>query len=231
MVSKIVQYPYIFRQSEVSMKQVLPVIGALALIGCVTESTQQTARASAAQVYNTVSQAATRVMNDVNTITVAGDTPLIVASRQGNRQQVQASLASGADVNAANAQGTTALMAASQAGQAEIIKLLGTNKKLDLEATDANFDTALMIAVQRQQLESVKALLALGANANFMKAGMSVLIAASYKGNAPIVQALLEAGANAAWADENGETALDVALANNYPAVAAVLRQHQTAQK
>ena len=65
----------------------------------------------------------------------------------------------------------------------------------------------------------------------FMKAGMSVLIAASYKGNAPIVQALLEAGANAAWADENGETALDVALANNYPAVAAVLCQHQTAQK
>ncbi len=213
------------------MKQFLLVINILALAGCVTGIAQQSSRTSVAQVYDTVNQAAKHVMADVNTIAAAGDTPLIVASRQGNRQTVQALLVSGVDVNAANAQGTTALMAASQAGQAEIIKLLGTNKKLDLEATDANFDTALMMAVQRQQLEAVKALLALGANANFMKAGMSVLIAASYKGNASIVQALLEAGANADWADENGETALDVAVANNYPAVAEVLRRHQTAQK
>ena len=162
-----------------------------------------------------------------NVSIVEGDTALIIASRQGNLAQVKALLANGVDVNARNTQESTALMVASKAGHVAVIKELAKNPHLDIEATDWNFDTALMMAVQNQQLEAVKALLDIGADANFMKAGMSVLIAASYKGNAPIVQALLEAGANADWTDENGETALDVAVNNNHPAVVAVLYQHQ----
>ena len=108
---------------------------------------------------------------------------------------------------------------------------MGTNKKLDLEATDWNFDTALMLAVRSQQVAAVKTLLDMGANANFMKAGMSVLIAASYQGNAEIVQALLDAGANADWVDENNESALDVAINTNKPEVAAVLREYQNKNK
>ena len=214
------------------MKKSIVILGvALLGIGCELIPTQESASVPAANTYTAVSQAVSRVMTDVNALAVEGDTPLIIASRQGNLKTVQTLLAAGADVNATNSKQTTALMAASEAGHADIIKALGTRKQLDLEAMDWNMDTALMLAVRHQQAAAVDALLALGANVNFMKAGMSVLIAASYQGNAAIVQALLDAGANADWADENGETALDVAVARNFTDVAAVLRKHQNNKK
>lgn len=214
------------------MKKTLAAIcAALGAVGCELIPAQESPSVPVVNTYTTVSQAASRVMADVNAMTVEGDTPLIVASRQGNLKAVQALLAAGADVNATNSKQTTALMAASEAGHVDIINALGGSKQLDLEAMDWNMDTALMLAVRNQQVDAVKALLALGANANFMKAGMSVLIAASYKGNAAMVQALLDNGANADWADENGETALDVAIAHNHADVAAVLRKHQNSKK
>ncbi len=198
-------------------------------IGCTEAQMQQITSTFSTSQYNaqTRSVQQTTSLSNTQATTVEGDTPLILASRQGDLKTVQALLASGADVNATNSQGTTALMAASEAGYADIIKALGTNKQLDLEATDRNFDTALMLAVRKQQEPAVKALLDLGANVNFMKAGMSVLIAASYQGNAEIVRDLLDAGANADWVDENNESALDVAVNTNKPAVAAVLREYQ----
>ena len=213
-------------------KSIVVIWSALGLVaGCELIPAQQSASVPATNTYATVSQTASRVMADVNALAVEGDTPLIIASRQGNLKAVETLLATGVDVNAANSKGTTALMAASKAGHVDVIKALATNKQLDLEAMDWNMDTALMMAVQNQQVETVKTLLSLGANANFMKAGMSVLIAASYRGNASIVQALLDAGANADWVDENNESALDVAVANNYTDVVTVLRRHQNSKK
>ena len=204
------------------MKKRFMILCLLAVIetGCIGLPAKQNAAIPA-------SQPAMRAASLEEHSTEPGDTPLIIASRQGNVAQVKALLASGADVNATNEQETTALMAASQAGHVEVIKELTAVQTLELDRMDLNSDTALMQAVQHNQLAAVQALLAAGADPESLKAGMSALIAASYQGNVEIVQALLDAGANAAWADENGETALDVAANNNHPAVVAVLYQHQ----
>ena len=208
------------------MKKFMIGLFALATMGCMLSPTQESLSVSAQNTYTTDKQPSSRIAVGENAMAVEGDTPLIVASRQGNLQAVQTLLATGADVNAANTKGTTPLMAAGEAGHADVIKVLGGNKQLDLETMDWNMDTALMLAVRNQQADAVKALIDLGANVNFMKAGMSVLIAASYQGNVEIVKALLDGGADTAWADENGDTALDVALATNHPQIAALLQQY-----
>lgn len=163
-----------------------------------------------------------------NVLVMEGDTPLISASRRGDVKAAKALLASGADVNATNAKGFTPLMVASQEGNVDVINVLATDKKIDLEAMNWNADTALLIAVQNNRLEAVKTLLNIGAQPNYAKAGMTVLIAASYKGNPDIVRALLEAGADPNMVDENNESALDVAINTNKPAVVAVLREYQS---
>ena len=198
-------------------KFALMLLGSLCVgVGCISTDWKQT-------VSN---QTVVERSNQDNVGVDAGDTPLILACKTDNVKKVRELLATGIDVNAANAKGNTPLMAASEAGHADIIKVLGENKQLDLEAMNWNMDTALMLAVRNQQVAAVKALIALGANVNFIKAGMSVLIAASYRGNAEIVKALLEGGADTVWADENGDTALDVAIATNQPQIAALLQQY-----
>lgn len=202
----------------------------LTSLGCTEVQRQQVVSILSTDQYSAgaqpVQQAAT-VSNVKQAVMEAGDTPLIVASRQGDLKTVQTLLASGVDVNASNEKGTTALMAASKEGHADVIKALATHKKLDLNAMDWNSDTALMLAVQNNRLEAVKALLQAGADPNVTKAGMTALIAASYKGYADITRALLEGGANIDWVDENNESALDVAINTNKPAVVAVLREYQ----
>lgn len=201
--------------------------------GCTEAQKQQVTSIFSANTYNNVNQTIQQAaaVSSAQVAAMEGDTPLILASRRGDLKAVQTLLAGGADVNAANEKGFTSLMAASQEGHVEVIKALSANKKLDLEAMNWNMDTALMLAVQNNQLEAVKALLAIGAQPNYAKAGMTVLIAASYKGNPDIVRALLEAGADASVVDENNESALDVALNTNKPAVAAVLREYQNKKR
>ena len=203
-------------------------VAIVAGVGCTEVQRQQVASVFSPIQYNTNTQFVQQVsaVSNTNVAAMEGDTPLILASRQGDLKTVKTLLTSGVDVNATNAKDFTALMVASQQGHVEIIKALATNKKLDLEAMNWNSDTALMIAVQNNRLEAVKALLDIGANPNSAKAGMTVLIAASYGGNAEIVRALLEAGADANMVDENNESALDVAINTNKPAVVAVLREY-----
>lgn len=82
-----------------------------------------------------------------NPVKLEGFTPLIVASAQGNLENVKALIAAGADINAVSAKGISALIAASGQGHLEIVKTLleaGANKN---QETQFGF-TALKAAEQ-----------------------------------------------------------------------------------
>ncbi len=87
-----------------------------------------------------------------NPVKLEGFTALIVASAQGNLENVKALLAAGADVNAVSAKDISALIAASGQGHLEIVKTLleaGADKN---QKTKFGF-TALKAAEQGQFTE------------------------------------------------------------------------------
>ena len=82
-----------------------------------------------------------------NPVKLEGFTALIVASAQGNLENVKALLAAGADINAVSAKGISALIAASGQGHLEIVKTLLESGADKSKETQFGF-TALKAAEQ-----------------------------------------------------------------------------------
>jgi len=98
------------------------------------------------------------------TTRLGSNTPLVVASRNGNAPVVQVLLKAGADAKAATSTGTTPLMLAAASGNAEAVQALLAAGS-DLEAKESAMQqTPLMFAAAFSRVEVMRVLVAAGAN-------------------------------------------------------------------
>lgn len=98
---------------------------------------------------------------DIDAHAFNGDTPLMIASFQGNLPAVQALLARGAQVNR---EGWTPLHYAATNGHDDVVRLL-IEKGARLDARSPNNTTPMMMAAWRGHIYTVKVLLDAGADA------------------------------------------------------------------
>jgi len=150
---------------------------------------------------------------DPNAALNSGETPLMLAARDGRVDTVHALLEGGADPNAKEKNGEqTALMWAIAGRHSAVAKELVQNKA-DVNARSKGGSTALMFAA-RGDMQSARTLLNAGADPNLQIPdwGGTALIIASTMGQADIVEALLDNGADPNYRDKNGFTALHSAV-------------------
>src|SRR5215470_11946842 len=94
------------------------------------------------------------------TTRIGGYTPLLVASRNGNAEMIDALLAGGAEVNNATTNGTTALMLAAAAGKVDAVKAL-VAKGANVNAKEnVKGETALTFAAAYGRTDVVRELTA-----------------------------------------------------------------------
>ena len=157
-----------------------------------------------------------------NLALLAGETPLMVASRSGKADVVALLLAKGADANARASRQQTALMWAASQRHPEVVKLLVAHGA-DVHARSSEWqemmavpphgvpqynkiiphgrDTALLFAARSGDLESAKLLVGAGANVNDADAwGVSATTMAAHAGFTDMVEWLLDRGADASAA-------------------------------
>lgn len=149
-----------------------------------------------------------------------GQTPLILASRQGHvgivkvlldwAQQQEKNLASRM-LEHVDTEGWTALRSAAWGGHIDVVKLL-LNVGADVDGCDSEGKTALRAAAWGGHEKIVNTLLEYRASVDKADSdGRTPLIVASYMGHQETVEMLLDHGANVNSADGDGRTALSVA--------------------
>ncbi|XP_053779685.1 kinase D-interacting substrate of 220 kDa isoform X7 [Desmodus rotundus] len=146
---------------------------------------------------------------DVDERNECGQTPLMIASEQGNLEIVKELIKNGANCNLEDLDNWTALIAASKEGHVHIVgELLGCGA--DPEHRDMGGWTALMWACYKGRTEVVELLLSHGANPSVTGLQYSVypIIWAAGRGHAAIVHLLLQNGAKVNCSDKYGTTPL-----------------------
>jgi ankyrin repeat protein len=142
-----------------------------------------------------------------------GQTPLLIATRNGCTDIVQALLAAGANVDQAlTITGQRPLHLATQFGRTDILKEL-LNLGADINKAHNYGHSPLEIAIDSDYLDIIQELIRRGANINevFICSGLTPLSFAASKGKLEVVKALLVAGANVNQANRDGGTPLHVA--------------------
>jgi ankyrin repeat protein len=160
----------------------------------------------------------------------AGNTPLILAARKGNTEQVNALLQKNADANSHNREGTTALMAATWGGDGrgntQIARTLIAHGA-DVNATNMNGRTALMEAAGNGNTDFVGLLVEHGADVNAaLSTGQTALMEAALNGRIAIVHILLEHGADPNAINGEGHTALIWAAGKGHVEIVRMLLEH-----
>jgi ankyrin repeat protein len=159
-----------------------------------------------------------------------GNTPLLLATANGQLKTVQWLRDNGASLTAKNIYGHTALLLAAANGQLEAIQWLLEKRRASLAEKDQYGQTALLIAAAHGQLETVQWLLDNGASlAEKDRYGQTALLIAAANGQLETVQWLLDNGASLAEKDEYGRTALLIAAANAHPETIQLLMKNGAA--
>ena len=151
-------------------------------------------------------------------------TPLIEATKNQNRTEVEKLLDSGVSADDSQGDGATAMHWAAyrnDAGIADSLLKHGANPN----SSDDHGVTPLSLAVLNANLDLVKLLLSGGANPNLrQRNGQTALMVASRVGKKSIVEALLNAGANVNDAEKTKKhTALMMAVAGQHKDVTKLL--------
>ena len=140
-----------------------------------------------------------------------GQTPLMLASRQGHLEIVNALLDAGAQVDSTDFEGWTALKSASWGGHVECVRLL-LAAGADPDVTDIGGRSALGAACWCGHEKVVSCLAQGGAQIDSQDDdGRSPLMSACYLGHFNVVQLLLAHNADPNLTDPDGRTALFVA--------------------
>lgn len=160
---------------------------------------------------------------DVDTVDQAGNTLLMVASRNGAGKIVEFILRNKANILKINKYGDSALMLAALKGHLPIVT--------DLVVAGAEVNpeegwTALIYAAFEGHTEVVRFLLEKGADIDAQSQnGMTALMAAARNGHLETVRLLLDEDADYGLASQDGGTALSMAIAAGKIEVADILRE------
>lgn len=160
-----------------------------------------------------------------------GNTPLMIAARDGDVEGVKHLLAVGANVNAANNYGVTALMRSAGKGNEEIVSIL-INAGASVNAVQKSGVTVLMDAAISGHTETVRRLIKAGANVNAARSviitgvlltqhgGVTALMDAASNGHTEVARLLINAGADVnakhVWRNPSGYIQVDTALKKAY---------------
>ncbi|MGC6366879.1 MAG: ankyrin repeat domain-containing protein [Candidatus Marinamargulisbacteria bacterium] len=149
-------------------------------------------------------------------------TPLHIAAKEGNLDNVQALIKDGADVNAKDEDKKTPLHIAAEEGNLDIVQAL-IKYGADVNAKDEDEETPLHIAAEKGCVDIVKALIKNGADVNaktnyyfFPNIAKTPLHIAAEEGNLNIVQVLIKSGGDVNAKDQYGETPLHKAARNDH---------------
>ncbi|XP_031331829.1 uncharacterized protein LOC116162352 [Photinus pyralis] len=163
---------------------------------------------------------------DINKITRAGETPLLLHIRDWQLETITTRLllSRGADVNVADLEtGDSLLHSATDKCQTGVVHVL-LNYSVDLQARNNDGDTALHLAIRREHFEVTKLLLVKGADANGRNnGGDTCLHSAVSTESCEMVMALLQHGATTEAIDGGGETPVSKAQRLGYSAIVNLL--------
>ncbi len=148
----------------------------------------------------------------VNTTTMNGNTPLMLAAEEGHLSTVRMLVLHDAEIDKKDKQGLTPLMKAVLNGYAEIVALL-LRSGADIEAKDHQGRTPLLLAAAYDRPAIVTLLLEKGAAPDTPdKQGTTPLMAAVYTGHNHVARLLADHGADVNKADKKGFTPLLIAV-------------------
>lgn len=148
----------------------------------------------------------------VDAETLARDTPLIWASRNGHVSVVRVLLKHGADIHHRGMLGRTPLHNAVISGQPQVVDLL-LRKGADVNAADARGDRPLHVAINENRRAIARLLLGANPAVNATNAlGETPLMRALKKRNEEIACLLIDAGADVNQADFDGYTPVQASL-------------------
>ncbi|WP_343560671.1 ankyrin repeat domain-containing protein [Kiloniella sp. b19] len=158
-----------------------------------------------------------------------GNTPLLIAARNGHVSLVRDLLAIGADVNALNNKARDILNIATTTRTPELARIALAAGADPTMVTSVYRGSALIYSSARGQVEIVRMLIEAGAPLNRINAiGWTALLEAVILGDGSqpyveIVSLLLDAGADRDQADRDGLTPLDHARQKGYGALVRLL--------
>ncbi|GMG09608.1 unnamed protein product [Aspergillus oryzae] len=160
---------------------------------------------------------------DVNNRGYDEQTPLGVASEEGNLEIVRTLLEQGADVTMADIDGWTPIYTASHIGHTEVVRLLIENGS-NVNTSESGGCTPVNTACYQGHVETVKLLLKSGADIyTATNKGITPLYAASAGGHIEVVKLLLKWGADIDYANKYGDTPLSASSSKGHPAVSKLL--------
>lgn len=148
-----------------------------------------------------------------------GQTPLMLAAREGRTPQLDALIRNGAKVNAKDEDGWTALMLAAFNGQQECVKNL-IAAKADVNAKTADGWDGALLALSEGKGSTARLLVAAGASLPKDGPGNTApLVHAVYSGDLEAVRLVLESSPDLTARDSDGWSALEIAANNDYPQI------------
>ncbi len=162
---------------------------------------------------------------------------LVNAAYKGDKEKVEALLASGVNANVTQLGGKTALINAALQSHIDIVQVL-LEKGADADLADRQKTTPLIAAVlsyannqdESQIKKMIEMLIAKGANVNAQNiGGQTALMLAGHEGLLEVVKVLLAAGADCKIENAFGQKAKDL-INENCPCYALVSGQIQSAE-
>lgn len=190
------------------------------------------AQASQQSLVAAASQGHTAIIEDLLDVdeiqidaidSLAGETALTSAAKNGFTETVSTLLARGADSDKRNRKGMTALLLAVKEGQWAVTERLIQNN-VALEQCDGSGKTALMIAAEEGHVGIIELLLNNGAQlAAKDQDGLSALSWACLRGQMPTAKCLIERKSNLEHVDNTGRTPLDLAACQGSSALVQML--------
>ncbi|KAH9228613.1 hypothetical protein K456DRAFT_1729013 [Colletotrichum gloeosporioides 23] len=165
---------------------------------------------------------------DINATNSIGQTPLLLAAKDGHEQIVQLLLEQGADHKIADKRlGMTPLAAAAANGHSGTVALL-LDKGADVDARNKKRETAVFDSIRASSLTTIQLLLNHNANVNAAHSGRTPFFCAIQETNLEAVELLIAHGASTLEKNTLGELPLQYAKRlTNPPNEAARQRRHQ----
>ncbi|MGA2704320.1 MAG: ankyrin repeat domain-containing protein [Isosphaeraceae bacterium] len=142
-----------------------------------------------------------------------GQTPLMVASLNGQLECVKLLITKGANPNSQDNELTTPLMYACHTYESLEVARILVRMGAQVDVQDKFGRTALMVASSNGLLDSVNILLSNSADPNIASANQETALTFAIVWNHPlVVKSLVESGANLGWKDSKGWTPLKYSI-------------------